>query len=302
MALNRASFAKLLEPGLNTLFGLEYDSYPPEYSAVFSSNTSNKAFEEDVLLQGFGNAPTKNEGSAISYDDAGQQWTARYQHETIALAFAISEEAEEDGQYGSIASRYTKALARSMASTKELKAANVLNFSQTAGFTGGDGVTLLSASHPTRSGTQSNVLGTAADLSETSLEAVLINIADMKDDRGLRIAAQGQTLVIPTAYTFTANRILQSDLQNDTANNAINAIKNNGYLPGGSHVMRRLTDSDAWFVTTDVPDGLKMFQRSPMKKGMEGDFETGNVRYKVRERYSFGFTDWRGVFGSEGAT
>ena len=301
MALNRASFAKMLEPGLNTLFGLEYDSYPPEYSAVFSSNTSNKAFEEDVLLQGFGNAPTKNEGSAISYDDAGQQWTARYQHETIALAFAISEEAEEDGQYGSIASRYTKALARSMASTKELKAANVLNFSQTAGYTGGDGVTLLSASHPTRSGNQSNVLGTAADLSETSLEAVLINIADMKDDRGLRIAAQGQMLVIPTAYTFTANRILQSDLQNDTANNAINAIKNNGYLPGGSHVMRRLTDSDAWFVTTDVPDGLKMFQRSPMKKGMEGDFETGNVRYKVRERYSFGWTDWRGVFGSEGA-
>jgi len=301
MALNRASFAKMLEPGLNTLFGLEYDSYPPEYSAVFSSNTSNKAFEEDVLLQGFGNAPTKNEGSAISYDDAGQQWTARYQHETIALAFAISEEAEEDGQYGSIASRYTKALARSMASTKELKAANVLNFSQTAGYTGGDGVTLLSASHPTRSGNQSNVLGTAADLSETSLEAVLINIADMKDDRGLRVAAQGQTLVIPTAYTFTANRILQSDLQNDTANNAINAIKNNGYLPGGSHVMRRLTDSDAWFVTTDVPDGLKMFQRSPMKKGMEGDFETGNVRYKVRERYSFGWTDWRGLFGSEGA-
>jgi len=301
MALNRASFAKMLEPGLNTLFGLEYDSYPPEYSAVFSSNTSNKAFEEDVLLQGFGNAPTKNEGSAISYDDAGQQWTARYQHETIALAFAISEEAEEDGQYGSIASRYTKALARSMASTKELKAANVLNFSQTAGYTGGDGVTLLSASHPTRSGNQSNVLGTAADLSETSLESVLINIADMKDDRGLRIAAQGQTLVIPTAYTFTADRILQSTLQNDTANNAINAIKNNGYLPGGSHVMRRLTDSDAWFVTTDVPDGLKMFQRSPMKKGMEGDFETGNVRYKVRERYSFGFTDWRGVFGSEGA-
>ena len=301
MAMNRASFAKLLEPGLNTLFGLEYDSYPPEWTGVFSNNTSNKAFEEDVLLQGFGNAPTKNEGSAISYDDAGQQWTARYQHETIALAFAISEEAEEDGQYGSIASRYTKALARSMASTKELKAANVLNFSQTAGYTGGDGVVLLSASHPTRSGTQSNVLGTAADLSETSLESVLINIADMKDDRGLRIAAQGKTLVIPTAYTFTADRILQSTLQNDTANNAINAIKNNGYLPGGSHVMRRLTDSDAWFVTTDVPDGLKMFQRSPMKKGMEGDFETGNVRYKVRERYSFGWTDWRGVFGSEGA-
>jgi hypothetical protein len=301
MSMNRASFAKMLEPGLNTLFGLEYDSYPPEYAAVFSSNTSSKAFEEDVLLQGFGAAPTKTEGAAISYDDASQGWTARYQHETIALAFAITEEAEEDGQYGSIASRYTKALARSMASTKELKAANVLNFAQTAGYTGGDGVTLLSASHPTRAGNQSNVLGTAADLSETSLESVLINIADMKDDRGLRIAAQGKTLVIPTAYTFTADRILQSNLQNDTANNAINAIKNNGYLPGGSHVMRRLTDSDGWFVTTDVPDGLKMFQRSPMKKGMEGDFETGNVRYKVRERYSFGFTDWRGIFGSEGA-
>jgi|TARA_R100001460_G_scaffold31012_2_gene61185 hypothetical protein len=301
MAMNRAQFAKMLEPGLNTLFGLEYDSYPPEYAAVFSSNTSNRAFEEDVLLQGFGSAPTKNEGAAVSYDTGSQQWTARYQHETIALAFSITEEAEEDGQYGSIASRYTKALARSMSSTKEIKAANVLNNAQTAGFTGGDGVVLLSASHPTTNGNQSNVLATAADLSETSLESILIQIADMKDDRGLRIAAQGTQLIIPTAYTFVAERLLESQLRTGTADNDINAIKSGGYLPQGYHVMRRLTDSDAFFVQTDVPDGLKMFQRSPMKKGMEGDFETGNVRYKVRERYSFGFTDWRGIFGTEGA-
>ena len=301
MAMNRAQFAKMLEPGLNTLFGLEYDSYPPEYSAVFSSNSSSKAFEEDVLLQGFGSAPTKDEGSAVSYDTGSQQWTARYQHETVALAFSITEEAEEDGQYGSIASRYTKALARSMSSTKEIKAANVLNNAQTAGFTGGDGVVLLSASHPTTNGNQSNVLATAADLSETSLESILIQISDMKDDRGLRIAAQGTQLIIPTAYTFVAERLLESQLRTGTADNDINAIKSGGYLPKGYHIMRRLTDSDAFFVQTDVPDGLKHFQRSPMKKGMEGDFETGNVRYKVRERYSFGFTDWRGIFGTEGA-
>jgi hypothetical protein len=301
MAMNRAQFAKMLEPGLNTLFGLEYDSYPPEYSAVFSSNSSSKAFEEDVLLQGFGSAPTKDEGAAISYDTGSQQWTARYQHETVALAFSITEEAEEDGQYGSIASRYTKALARSMSSTKEIKAANVLNNAQTAGFTGGDGVVLLSASHPTTNGNQSNVLATAADLSETSLESILIQISDMKDDRGLRIAAQGTQLIIPTAYTFVAERLLESQLRTGTADNDINAIKSGGYLPKGYHIMRRLTDSDAFFVQTDVPDGMKMFQRSPMKKGMEGDFETGNVRYKVRERYSFGVTDWRGIFGTEGA-
>tara|TARA_R110002012_G_scaffold2777_1_gene13029 strand:+ start:221 stop:1129 length:909 start_codon:yes stop_codon:yes gene_type:complete len=301
MAMNRAQFASMLEPGLNTLFGLEYDSYPPEYSAVFEANTSSKAYEEDLLLQGFGSAPTKDEGAAISYDSGSQQWTARYQHETVALAFSLTEEAEEDGQYGSIASRYTKALARSMASTKEIKAANVLNNAQTAGFTGGDGVVLLSASHPTTNGNQSNVLATAADLSETSLESILIQIADMKDDRGLRIAAQGTQLIIPTAYTFTAERLLESQLRTGTADNDINAIKSGGYLPKGYHIMRRLSDSDAFFVQTDVPDGLKMFQRSPMKKGMEGDFETGNVRYKVRERYSFGFTDWRGIFGTEGA-
>lgn len=299
MAMNRASFAKMLEPGLNTLFGLEYDSYPAEYEAVFESNTSQKAFEEDVLLAGFGNAPTKSEGSAVSYDAASQQWTARYQHETIALAFSITEEAEEDGQYGSIASRYTKALARSMASTKEIKAANILNTATTVN--GGDGAPLLSAAHPTQAGNQSNILATPADLSEVSLEAILIQIADMKDDRGLRVAAQGTQLVIPTAYTFVAERLLESQLRTATADNDINAIRQGGYLPQGYHIMRRLTDSDQWFVQTDIPDGLKMFQRSPMKKGMEGDFETGNVRYKVRERYSFGATDWRGIFGSQGA-
>ena len=302
MAMNRAQFAKMLEPGLNTLFGLEYDQYPPEWSPVFSTNSSQKAFEEDVLLEGFGNAPVKAEGAAVSYDAASQQWTARYQHDTIALAFSITEEAEEDGLYGSIASRYTKALARSMASTKEIKAANVLNNAFAgSGVTGGDGVTLCATNHPTRNGNQSNTLATAADLSETSLEQMLIQIADMKDDRGLRIAAQGKMLVIPTAYSFVAERLLESQLRTGTADNDINAIRAGGYLPQGYHVMRRLTDSDAFFLVTDVPDGLKHFQRSPLKKGMEGDFETGNVRYKVRERYSFGFTDWRGVFGSEGA-
>ena len=300
--MNRAQFAKMLEPGLNTLFGLEYDSYPPEYTPVFDQNTSQKAFEEDVLLTGFGNAPTKDEGAAISYDTASQQWTARYQHETIALAFSITEEAEEDGLYGSIASRYTKALARSMAATKEIKAATILNNATTAGvYAGGDGVSLLSTSHPTQSGNQSNTLATAADLSETSLESLLIQIADMKDERGLRIAAQGTMLIIPTAYTFTAERLLETQLRTGTADNDINAIRSGGYLPQGYHIMRRLTDSDQFFNKTDVPDGLKMFQRSPLKKGVEGDFETGNVRYKVRERYSFGFTDWRGIFGTEGA-
>ena len=299
MAMNRAQFAKMLEPGLNTLFRLEYDSYPPEYSAVFSANNSQKAYEEDVLLEGFGAAPVKNEGASVSYDSASQQWTARYQHETVALAFSITEEAEEDGLYGSIAARYAKALARSMASTKEIKAANVLNNATST--SGGDGVSLLNTAHPTRSGNQSNTLATAADLSETSLEQILIQISDMKDDRGLRIAAQGQMLVIPTAYAFVAERLLESQLRTSTADNDINAIRSGGYLPKGYHVMRRLTDSDSFFVLTDVPDGLKHFQRSALKKGMEGDFETGNVRYKVRERYSFGFTDWRGIFGTEGA-
>ena len=303
MAMNRAQFAKMLEPGLNTLFGLEYDRYPPEYEAVFSANTSTKAFEEDVLLQGFGNAPTKDEGAAISYDTASQQWTARYQHETVALAFSITEEAEEDGQYGSIASRYTKALARSMASTKEIKAANILNnaTSTTDPYGGGDGVALLSASHPTTNGTQSNTLATAADLSETSLESMLIQIADMKDDRGLRIAAQGTTLIIPTAYTFTAERLLESQLRTGTADNDINAIRNMGMVPEGYSVNNFLTDTDAWFLLTDCPDGFKHFERSPLSTSMEGDFDTGNVRFKARERYSFGFSNPRAVFASQGA-
>ena len=302
MAMNRAQFAKMLEPGLNTLFGLEYDRYPPEWEAVFETTTSNRAFEEDLLLEGFGNAPVKSEGASVSFDSASQQFTSRYQHETIALAFSITEEAEEDGLYGSIASRYTKALARSMASTKEIKGANVLNnaFSG-SGVTGGDGKTLCASDHPTRNGNQSNILATAADLSETSLEQMLIQISDMKDDRGLRIAATGTMLVIPTAYTFVAERLLESQLRTGTSDNDLNAIRQGGYIPQGYHIMRRLTDSDAFFIMTDVPDGLKHFQRSPLKKGVEGDFDTGNVRYKVRERYSFGFTDWRGIFGTEGA-
>ena len=215
------------------------------------------------------------------------------------MGFSITEEAIEDNLYDSLSARYTKALARSMSTTKEIKAANVLNNATSTA--GGDGVSLLNTSHPTQNGTQSNTLATAADLSETSLESILINIADMKDDRGLRIAAQGTMLIIPTAYTFVAERLLESQLRTGTADNDLNAIKSGGYLPQGYHVMRRLTDADQFFIKTDVPDGLKMFQRSPMKKGMEGDFETGNVRYKVRERYSFGFTDWRGIFGTEGA-
>jgi len=299
MAMNRAQFAKMLEPGLNTLFGLEYDSYPPEYASVFENNTSQKAFEEDVLLTGFGAAPTKDEGAGVSYDTASQQFTARYQHETVALAFSITEEAEEDGLYGSIASRYTKALARSMSTTKEIKAANVLNNATSTA--GGDGVSLLNTSHPTQNGTQSNTLATAADLSETSLESLLIQIADMKDDRGLRIAAQGQMLIIPTAYTFVAERLLESQLRTGTADNDLNAIKNGGYLPQGYHIMRRLTDSDAFFIKTDAPNGLKHFERMAMSTAMDPDFDTGNMRYKARERYSFGFSDPRAVFGSPGA-
>ena len=300
MAMNRASFAKMLEPGLNTLFGLEYDQYPAEYAAVFASNTSQKAFEEDVLLSGFGSAPTKSEGSAISYDDAGQQWTARYQHETVALAFSITEEAEEDGQYGSIASRYTKALARSMASTKEIKAANVLNNATTAN--GGDGTTLLSTSHPTQNGNQSNTLATAADLSEVSLEAILIQIADMKDDRGLRIAAQGTQLVIPTAYTFVAERLLESQLRTGTADNDINAIRNMGAIPEGYAVNHYLTDTNAFYILTDIPNGMKHFERTSLETSMDGDFDTGNVRYKARERYSFGVSDPLGIYGSPGSS
>lgn len=300
MAMNRALFAKQLEPGLNALFGLEYKSYPEQWKDIFESNSSKKAFEEDVMNEGFGAAPAKAEGSSVTFDASAELWTARYNHSTYALAFSITEEAEEDGLYGSIGKRYVKALARSMQHTKEITGANILNNAFTSG-TGGDGVVLGSASHPSTSGNQSNILATAADLTETSLEQVLINISDMNDDRGIPVAAVGTKLVIPTALAFVAERLLASNLRTATAENDINAIRSGGYLGGGYSVNQRLTDTDAWFIKTDVPDGLKMFQRRAMKNGMEGDFETGNVRYKCSERYSFGWSDWRGIYGSAGA-
>jgi len=301
MAMSRASFAAQLEPGLNALFGLEYKQYRDQWRPVFEYNTSVKAFEEDVLLEGFGEAPVKTEGTAISYDTAAEQYTSRYNHDTIGLAFAITEEAEEDGQYGSLARRYTKALARSMVHTKEITAANILNNGFDNSYTGGDGKEMLATDHPTNYGDQSNELSTAADFNETSLESLLVNISNAKDDRGIPAALTAQRLVIPTALVFDAERVLKSTLRVDTANNDLNAVNSIGYLPEGVHVMQRLTDTDAWFLRTDCPDGLKMFQRRPLRKGMEGDFETGNVRYKVSERYSFGWTDWRGIYGSPGA-
>ena len=298
--MNRALFAKQLEPGLNTLFGLEHARYPEQWKEIFDVNSSSKAFEEDNLLEGFGSASVKAEGSAIAYDTAAELWTARYNHETIALAFSITEEAEEDGQYGSIGQRYVKALARSMVHTKEIKAANILNNMFDSG-TGGDGSYLGVTSHPTASGTQSNILSTAADLSETSLEQMLIDISNMDDDRGIPIAAMGTKLVVPTALAFVAERLTKSSLRTGTGDNDINASRSGGYLPKGYSVNNRLTDTDAFFILTDVPDGLKMFQRRALTRGMEGDFETGNIRYKTSERYSFGWTDWRGIFGTPGA-
>jgi hypothetical protein len=301
MAMNRALFAKQLEPGLNALFGMEYKQYPQQWKSVFESNTSEKAFEEDVLMEGFGAAATKAEGAAVSYDSASEQYTARYNHDTVALAFSITEEAEEDGLYGSLGKKYVKALARSMVHTKEINAANILNRGFNSSYTGGDGVEMLSTAHPTSNGNQSNELATAADFTETSLEQILINISNMDDDRGIPIAAMGQCLIIPTALAFDAERVLNSNLRSATAENDINANRSMGMLPDGVKVVQRLTDTDAWFVKTDVPDGMKMFQRRAMKKGMEGDFETGNIRYKCSERYSFGWTDWRGIYGSPGA-
>ena len=302
MAISRAQLAAELEPGLNSLFGMEYDQYDQEYTEIFSIEDSQKAFEEEVLIVGFGSAPTKSEGAGVVYDNASESYTARYTHDTIALAFALTEEAVEDNLYDSLGKRYTKALARSMANTKEVKGANVLNNAFSSSYTGGDGVSLINTAHPLAGGgTAANRATTMADLNETSLEDALIDIATFTDDRGLTISVQGSKLVVPPQLVFIADRIMNSPQRSGTADNDINAIKSGGYLPKGYHVMRRLTDSDAFYVTTDVPDGLKQFQRSPMKKGMEGDFETGNVRYKVRERYSFGWTDWRGVFGTEGA-
>jgi len=301
MAISRQQLVKELEPGLNALFGLEYKNYANEHAEIFDTENSDRAFEEEVMLSGFANASVKPEGSGVSYDNAQETFTARYTHETIALAFSITEEAIEDNLYDRLASRYTKALARSMANTKQVKAANVLNnaFSSTVQ-PGGDGEALLSTAHPIIAGTFSNTLGTAADLNETSLEQSLIDIAAFVDERGLKIAARGMKLIIPSELQFTADRLMKSAQRVGTADNDINAIKNMGMIPQGYVVNHYLTDTDAFFIKTDVPNGMKMFVRSPIKTSMEGDFDTGNVKYKARERYSFGWSDPRGMFGSPG--
>tara|TARA_R100000935_G_scaffold34629_1_gene55273 strand:+ start:51 stop:962 length:912 start_codon:yes stop_codon:yes gene_type:complete len=302
MAISRAQLAKELEPGLNALFGLEYDRYENEHSEIFDEESSDRAFEEEVMLAGFSTAPSKSEGGAISFDDAQETFTARYSHETIALAFSITEEAIEDNLYDRLAGRYTKALARSMAQTKQIKAASILNNAFTAGSSaGGDGVSLLSASHPTINGTQSNLLTVAADLNETSLEQALIDIAGFQDERGLKIAVRGMKLIIPKELQFVAERVLNSNLRVGTADNDPNAIKNMGMVPEGAVVNHFLTDTDAFFIKTDAPNGLKHFNRAAIKTAMEGDFDTGNMRFKARERYSFGFSDWRCLFGTPGA-
>jgi len=301
MAISRSQLVKELEPGLNALFGLEYKRYENEHAEIFDNETSDRAFEEEVMLSGFGNAQVKGEGQGISYDDAQETFTSRYTHETIALGFAITEEAIEDNLYDRLASRYTKALARSMANTKQVKAANVLNNAFDSAFTGGDGKELCATDHPTLAGSFSNELATSADLNETSLEQSLIDIAAFTDERGLKIAARGMKLIIPSELQFTAERLMKSAQRVGTADNDINAINSMGMIPQGYVVNHYLTDTDAFFIKTDVPNGLKMFTRAPIKNSMEGDFDTGNVRYKARERYSFGFSDPRGIFGSPGA-
>ena len=300
MAISRGQLVKELEPGLNALFGLEYKNYANEHAEIFDTENSDRAFEEEVMLSGFANAPIKAEGTSVSFDNAQETFTARYTHETLALAFAITEEAIEDNLYDRLASRYTKALARSMANTKQVKAANVLN-NAFGTANGGDGKELCATDHPIVAGTEQNELSTAADLNETSLEQSLIDIAAMTDERGLKIAAQGTKLIVPSALQFTAERLMKSAGRTGTADNDINAVVSKGMIPQGYTVNHYLTDTDAFFIKTDVPNGLKHFVRSPMKTAMEGDFTTGNVRYKARERYSFGFSDWRGIFGSPGA-
>ena len=302
MAITRSQLLKELEPGLNALFGMEYDRYDNEHAEIFDTENSDRAFEEEVMLSGFGQAPTKGEGSAVAYDTAGEAFTARYTHETIALAFAITEEAVEDNLYDRLSARYTRALARSMANTKQVKAAAVLNNAFNSNYKGGDGVELCATNHPTTGGGNfSNELATSADLNETSLEQALIDIAAFIDERGLKIATRGLKMIVPPSLQFTVERILVSDLRVGTADNDLNAIKSMGLLPQGYRVNHYLTDPDAWFIKTDAPNGLKHFNRSPLKTTMEGDFETGNVRYKARERYSFGFSDPRGIFGCPGA-
>ena len=302
MAISRSQLLKELLPGLNALFGLEYKRYGEEHKEIYETETSDRSFEEEVKLSGFASAPVKTEGSAINYDNAQEAFTSRYTHETIALGFSITEEAVEDNLYDSLSSRYTKALARSMAYTKQVKAANVLNNAFNSSYKGGDGVSLCNANHPLVSGgVNSNVPGVAADLNETSLEDAVIQIAAWTDERGLLIAAKPKKLVIAPSNMFVATRVLETELRVGTADNDLNALKNNGSIPEGYTVNHFLTDPDAWFLMTDVPNGLKHFVRTPLSTQMEGDFDTGNVRYKARERYSFGWSDALGIFGSQGA-
>jgi hypothetical protein len=302
MAISRNQLVKELEPGLNALFGLEYKSYEQQWSEVYTTESSDRAFEEEVMLSGFAQAKVKSEGSGVAFDNAQETFTARYTNETIALAFAITEEAIEDNLYDRLASRYTKALARSMASTKNVKGASPLNNGQPGGsFTSGDGVTLFNTAHPTIAGTFSNTLATASDLNETSLEQALIDINAFTDERGLKIAAKGVKMIIPSALQFVAERLMKSQGRTSTADNDINAVRSMGMIPQGYRVNNYLTDADAFFIVTDVPNGMKHFNRAPLTTKMEGDFDTGNVRYKARERYVFGVSDPRGIFSSPGA-
>jgi len=303
MAISRAQLLKELLPGLNALFGLTYKTYEEEHKAIYEIETSERSFEEEVKLSGFSSAPVKNEGSGISYDNAQEVWSARYTHETIALGFSITEEAMEDNLYDSLSARYTKSLARAMAYTKQVKGAGVLNNAFSGSYLGGDGVSLCATNHPTvAGGTNSNRPTTGADLNETSLEAAIIQIAAWTDERGLLIAARPKKLIIPPALMFVATRILQTELRTSTSDNDINALKSMSAIPGGYDVNHYLTDTNAWFLMTDVPNGLKHFIRAPLKQAMDGDFDTGNVRYKSRERYSFGWSDPLGIFGSPGST
>ena len=303
MAISRAQLLKELLPGLNALFGFEYKRYGEEHKEIYETETSERSFEEETKLSGFSAAPVKPEGSALAYDNAQEAWTARYNHETIAMGFSITEEAMEDNLYDSLSSRYTKALARAMAYTKQVKAASVLNNGFNAAVTYGDGQALFSTQHPLISGGyNSNRPSTAADLNETSLENAVIQIAGWTDERGLLIAAKPRKLIVPPALMFTATRLLETELRVATADNDINAIKNNGSIPEGYAVNHFLTDTNAWFLTTDVPNGLKHFVRTPMSTSMDGDFDTGNARYKARERYSFGVSDPLGIYGSPGSS
>ena len=302
MAISRAQLLKELLPGLNALFGLEYARYGEEHKEIYETESSERSFEEETKLSGFTAAPVKAEGSAIAYDNAQEAWTARYTHETIAQGFSITEEAIEDNLYDSLSARYTTALARAMAYTKQVKAASILNNGFTTGYNGGDGVPLFSASHPlVTGGTNSNIPTTPADLNETSLEAAVIQIAAWTDERGLLIAAKPRKLIIPPSLQFVATRLLETNLRVGTNDNDINALKNNGSIPEGYAINHFLTDTNAWFLTTDVPNGMKHFVRSPLQNSMDGDFDTGNVRYKARERYSFGWSDPLGMYGSQGA-